>query len=124
MTCEETVEQIRSVLGCEGITRWANSTPLPGRRKSAPCGPPTPCSNASCVSTPCLETACAGSQSITNQSQTLPPIQDITDDCLCRPAPLHRSSTWQYPTENFDDEDKLSSSADNTTEGSESGTKR
>ncbi|XP_054273864.1 pleckstrin homology domain-containing family G member 4B-like isoform X2 [Macrosteles quadrilineatus] len=109
--CEETIDQIRSILGSEAVaTSWTTSTPLPGRRRSLP----SPQSNH----TPGPSCACW------DPPTTSPPLDDIREECFCRPShQLQRSCTWQYPTESYDDEDKLSSSADNTTEGSETGTK-
>lgn len=111
--CEETVEQIRSLLGGEP-TCWSTSTPLPGRRRSLPSPNHTPGHSCACwdpgdTSSPVTPTS---------------HLDEIREECFCRPPnPLQRSCTWQYPTESYDDEDKLSSSADNTTEGSETGTK-
>lgn len=112
--CEETTEQIRSLMGGEP-TCWSTSTPLPGRRRSLPSPQHTPGHSCACwdpgdTSSPVTPTS---------------HLDEIREECFCRPPnPLQRSCTWQYPTESYDDEDKLSSSADNTTEGSEAGTKR
>ncbi|XP_046674250.1 puratrophin-1-like isoform X2 [Homalodisca vitripennis] len=105
--CEETMEQVRSVLGGEPPAMWT-STPLPGRRRSLPSPHPSPPTCPCWSETPTLPT---------------PPLDHIREECYCPPHPLQRSCTWQYPTEHYDDEDNTTSSADNTTEGSEAGTK-
>lgn len=106
------MEQIRGVLGVEPPS-WSTSTPLPGRRRSLPNPHHTAGHSCSCWD-----------PGDTPQTP-VHPLDDIREECTCcRPSPLQRSCTWQYPTENYEDEDKFSSSADNTTEGSETGTKR
>ncbi|XP_075229746.1 puratrophin-1-like isoform X2 [Lycorma delicatula] len=109
--CEETMEQVRGILGVEPPS-WNTSTPLPGRRRSLPNPHHTAGHSCSCWD-----------PGDTPQTP-VHPLDDIREECTCcRPSPLQRSCTWQYPTENYEDEDKFSSSADNTTEGSETGTK-
>lgn len=115
--CEETMEQVRGVLGGEPpAPMWTTSTPLPGRRRSLPSPSPQHPPGPTC---PCWDPGEVNPAPISSH------LDDIREECFCRPPnPLQRSCTWQYPTESYDDEDKLSSSADNTTEGSETGTKR
>lgn len=107
--CEETLENIRSLIGSD-LPSWAASTPVAGRRHSLPTHQHSLANGSSCS---CWEPT------------ESPPLDNIPEEYYCRtPNPLQRSCTWQYTTENYDYEDKLSSSADNTTEGSEAGTKR
>uniref|UniRef100_A0A1B6CNG3 DH domain-containing protein n=1 Tax=Clastoptera arizonana TaxID=38151 RepID=A0A1B6CNG3_9HEMI len=109
--CEETMEQVQEVLGGEPSS-WRTSTPLPGRRRSLPSPQHTPGHNC-----PCWD---PGDYTSSPTSH----LDDIREECFCKPPnPLQRSCTWQYPTELYDYEDKQSSSADNTTEGSDGGTK-
>jgi len=113
--CEETMEQVRAMLGGEppSTGMWTTSTPLPGRRRSLPSTPHTH-----------SHTPGQGTNTVCGcwDSPASTPLDEIREECFCR-NPLQRSCTWQYPTEAYDDEDKLSSSADNTTEDSETGTK-
>ncbi|CAH0762684.1 unnamed protein product [Bemisia tabaci] len=107
--CEETLAQIQA---CIGENRDWNSTPRPARRCSLPATAPTGFNTSS---------SCACWDSGGGAEGALSHIQE--ESCFCpQRTPLHRSCTWQYPTENFDEEDK-SSAGDNTTESGESGTK-
>uniref|UniRef100_A0A8D9FHX3 Pleckstrin homology domain-containing family G member 4B n=1 Tax=Cacopsylla melanoneura TaxID=428564 RepID=A0A8D9FHX3_9HEMI len=116
--CEETLDQIRTYLGSDSTQQWNTSTPLPSRRKSLPAPSPTPAppshhtpSNAC----PCWD---PGDSPL--------PSPSIPEECYCRTGnhtshPLQRSCTWQYPTENYDEEEDKVSSVGNTTEGSDTG---
>jgi hypothetical protein len=108
--CEETLENIRSLIGSDPPS-WTASTPVAGRRHSLPTHQHSTANGSSCSCWEPVES---------------PPLDNIPEEYYnCRtPNPLQRSCTWQYSAENFDYDDKLSSSADNTTEGSETGTKR
>ncbi|XP_008488243.1 puratrophin-1 isoform X2 [Diaphorina citri] len=112
--CEETLEQIRSYLGADSTHQWNTSTPLPSRRKSlAPSPSPHHTPSHAC---PCWDPG---------DNSTLPS-PSIPEECYCRTGnhsnhPLQRSCTWQYPTENYDEEEDKVSSVDNTTEGSDTG---
>lgn len=108
--CEETLENIRSLIGSE-VPNWVASTPISGRRHSLPTHQHSMPNGTSCS---CWEPV-----------ESPPPLDNIPEEYYCRGSnPLQRSCTWQYSAENYDYDDKLSSSADNTTEGSEAGTKR
>ena len=108
--CEETLENIRSLIGSE-VPNWVASTPISGRRHSLPTHQHSTSNGTSCS---CWEPV-----------ESPPPLDNIPEEYYCRGSmPLQRSCTWQYSAENYDYDDKLSSSADNTTEGSEAGTKR
>ncbi|XP_065213385.1 puratrophin-1-like isoform X3 [Planococcus citri] len=107
--CEETLENIRSLIGSE-VPNWVASTPISGRRHSLPTHQHTASNGTSCS---CWEPV-----------ESPPPLEHIPEEYYCRGStPLQRSCTWQYSAENYDYDDKMSSSADNTTEGSEAGTK-
>ncbi|XKL60218.1 hypothetical protein PGB90_001234 [Kerria lacca] len=107
--CEETLENIRSLIGSD-VPNWVASTPVTGRRHSLPTHQHSTANGTSCS---CWEPV-----------ESPPSLDNIPEEYCCRtPNPLQRSCTWQYATENYDYDDKLSSSADNTTEGSEAGTK-
>ncbi|KAK9499403.1 hypothetical protein O3M35_002447 [Rhynocoris fuscipes] len=143
--CEETAEQIRTVLGnsdpSSGL-KWNGSnnissgsdTPLGSRRKSVP--------SSSSASTEEWVHQGGNSGTTIGRQQTggstptgLGPLHEedtaaegrVSNSNIGPPASgLVRSNTWQYSaTEEgcFYDDDKLSSSADNTTDGSDTGNK-
>ncbi|RZF45672.1 hypothetical protein LSTR_LSTR010395 [Laodelphax striatellus] len=138
--CEETMEQIRSVMGAAAEPQphpsWTTSTPIAGRRRSLP----NPHHQPSTGGNPGHSCSCwdpgdssLGDTSHPPASHHHHPLDEIREEpcsCCCRTAASHhalqRSCTWQYSaadTSYGEEEDKFSSSNDNTTEGSETGTK-
>lgn len=109
--CEETLENIRSLIGSD-VPSWVTSTPIAGRRHSLPTHQNSSTNGSTC-------------SSFWEPAESPPSLDNIPEEYYCRgPNALQRSCTWQYSAEGYDYDDKLSSSADNTTEGSETGTKR
>uniref|UniRef100_A0A023F1C1 Putative multidomain protein n=3 Tax=Triatoma infestans TaxID=30076 RepID=A0A023F1C1_TRIIF len=153
--CEETAEQIRTVLGsCDPTAglRWgataslptsASDTPIGSRRKSVPCSTSSAnteewvhhqggsISGGGSGSRPAGVTTPTGLGPLheeDNGNTESRSSSGISSGTIMGPPPpgLVRSNTWQYSaTEEgcFYDDDKLSSSADNTTDGSDTGNK-
>ncbi|XP_039287246.1 LOW QUALITY PROTEIN: uncharacterized protein LOC111057901 [Nilaparvata lugens] len=141
--CEETMEQIRSVVGAATATAtdqpqpqpqpqpsWVTSTPIAGRRRSLPnhssgstaTGHSCSCWDPGDAATIAQNAPTGPTPSAQNAAVALDEIREEPCSCFNNHHPLQRCSTWQYSAADSNYEEE-SSSNDNTTEGSEAGTK-